>query len=541
MQTAAESVERILDTVPDRYRGPGGCVAILKDGALVGQRAWGFANLDARIAMTPRTVLPICSITKQLLCQAILDLERHPPPGPPASPAAVRAQLAAHAAAPADGGIALDHLTDMHSGLRDYWALCTLWGSRPDTPFSVAAHAPLALARAGAALHFPPGAAMSYCNTNFHVLGAAASAVAGRPLGAVLEERVFARAGMASARLRADTAASLEPGGGEGCVGYEGDEARGFVEASNAIEWEGDAGVVAALEDMVAYERWFDGVWSDEPGGAWYRDAAAPRAYADGGRARYRLGLSHTEVRGVPTVGHGGALRGFRLHRRYVPSERLSVVVLFNHEASAEGCAAYLIAEVLGLPAAPPADDTIEPTQEWFGVFLDEASQLAVTVKPAGKAKVSISYTGDSEAVPLVDATNARSRRMVAQVERDVLRVHCLDDNLKIQARRVLKQDARLKSFSLPAKFRCEALDSTFHCSGHGSLLYGAFDGFLGEGPPHLMRHLGGDVWLLADPRGMDAPAPGDWTVVFRRDQQDTVVGATIGCWLARKLEYVKA
>jgi D-aminopeptidase len=38
----------------------------------------------------------------------------------------------------------------------------------------------------------------------------------------------------------------------------------------------------------------------------------------------------------------------------------------------------------------------------------------------------------------------------------------------------------------------------------------------------------------------MDAPAPGDWTLAFKRDEAGNVTGMTVGCWLARKIEYKK-
>ena len=48
------------------------------------------------------------------------------------------------------------------------------------------------------------------------------------------------------------------------------------------------------------------------------------------------------------------------------------------------------------------------------------------------------------------------------------------------------------------------------------------------------------DIWLLPCQRGMDAPAPGDWTVVVERDVAGTITGLTIGCWLSRGLSYTK-
>jgi D-aminopeptidase len=46
------------------------------------------------------------------------------------------------------------------------------------------------------------------------------------------------------------------------------------------------------------------------------------------------------------------------------------------------------------------------------------------------------------------------------------------------------------------------------------------------------------DVWLLPCPRALDHTPPGDWTLAFRRDPRGRVVGVTVGCWLARGLNY---
>ena len=55
------------------------------------------------------------------------------------------------------------------------------------------------------------------------------------------------------------------------------------------------------------------------------------------------------------------------------------------------------------------------------------------------------------------------------------------------------------------------------------------------------VRPAGRDVWLLRPRRSMDAPAPGDWTLQIRRDARGAVRGLTLGCWLARGLEFTRS
>lgn len=80
--------------------------------------------------------------------------------------------------------------------------------------------------------------------------------------------------------------------------------------------------------------------------------------------------------------------------------------------------------------------------------------------------------------------------------------------------------------------YYCTEIDSEFHCDGSGGMLYGSFDGFLGQGLIHLIRSLGDDVWALAFPRVMYSQAPGDWIVVVHRGGSGNVSGVTVGCWL---------
>jgi D-aminopeptidase len=55
------------------------------------------------------------------------------------------------------------------------------------------------------------------------------------------------------------------------------------------------------------------------------------------------------------------------------------------------------------------------------------------------------------------------------------------------------------------------------------------------------MAPAGRDVWIVATRRSMDAPAPGDWTLLVRRDAEGRVAGLTLGCWLARAIGYFRA
>lgn len=335
MTTFSDSISAILEEVPALYRGPGGAIAVLKDGELVGQQVWGFADLEQRIQMTADTILPICSISKQMVCGLLKDLERNPAAAMKArgiEPAQQLSDELSQMLNPKllqDTGLTIHHLANMQSGLRDYWALTVLWGAKPEGHFSVADHGPLVMERIKS-FHFQPGTEFSYSNTNFFVLARVIERVAQQPLAELFAERIFKPIGMKTARLCAHTAEHPPP-----CVGYEGDETQGFYPAVNCIEWAGDAGIVASLADMTAYERFLDSSRNDPQ--SWYQSTSEQQHFKDGAPADYGYGLQRELVGGVVTVRHGGGLRGYRISRLYAPEPRISIVVMLNQEAGVAG------------------------------------------------------------------------------------------------------------------------------------------------------------------------------------------------------------
>lgn len=536
MSAQTQTIDQVLDTIPLRYRGPGGAAVIVKNGEVIGQRVWGYADQSRRIPVEPSTQFPICSITKQFVCGLMMDLHRDPTHAM-AAKGDVQSQFVEklHELLPMarEKGLTLQNLCDMQSGIRDYWAMTTLWGAKPDDKFLIDRDCPPMLGRTKS-LHFEPGTEYSYSNVNFYLLGRIIERVTGEPLGKLLEERILKPAGMTTALLCPNTAHHPPP-----CVGYEGDENHGFSDAVNRMEWSGDAGLVASLNDMIAYEKYLDRLYADPQ--SWYHTATRPQTFTDGATARYHYGLGHVDVNGIDSIGHGGALRGYRLHRRHVPEEHLSVVVLFNHEADASAAVNDIIQGVLNRPT--PETAPVEPPADWYGVFLDQATQLAVTVaKSSRPGEVLITYGVHLESAPLklTDAKNGKARSMTGSIDGDILRIHRISENRKLEARRLTPRETSLKESALPGEYYCAEVDSTFHCTGGAGLLYGYFDGYLGQGIVTPMRYLGDDVWALSCPRGLDAPAPGDWTVVIHRDESGSIVGFKIGCWLARGLDFVK-
>ncbi len=271
-------LDRAIESLPGAYAGPGGAVAVLRNGEVLVRHAWGWANAERRIPFTPRTLFRMCSITKQFTCAVVLDAFADPS----ALDDDVRARLPL-LQAPAPGAL---HLCHNHSGLRDYWALAMLHGSPAEAAFGDREAARVMLGQR--TLHFTPGTRYSYANQNFRLLSDILQVRTGRSFAELLQARVFDRVGMATALLAADTRAMPD-----GTEGYEGTPATGFRAAENRIIWTGDAGLGASLNDMIAWEQHVDST-RDDPA-ALYSRLSAPVAFADGHSCRLWL---WTESRG---------------------------------------------------------------------------------------------------------------------------------------------------------------------------------------------------------------------------------------------------
>lgn len=512
MPNLSRRLDAAIAALPRDYPGPGGAVAVLRQGQVLVRHAWGFANAERRIAFTPASLFRMCSITKQFTCGVLLEEF----PDPSVLDADVRRHL------PQLEGVApgLLHLAHNQSGLRDYWAVAMLHGSPVEAPFAEREAA--RVIGATRTLHFAPGSRYSYVNQNFRIISDILQERTGRRFAELLRARIFEPAGMLSAQLAADARAMPD-----GTEGYEGTVAGGFRAAENRIFWTGDAGIGASLDDMIAWERHIDATRDDPQ--ALYSRLSAPVAFADGTAAPYGFGLARGTEFGAALTGHGGALRGWRSHRLHVRQKRLSVVVLFNHLADAHAAALDILAAALDAPRADGAADLPRPA--WLGAYADPETGLVARVATAGRGRVRLRFGHIPELLTLVaDGTAGNGRTRLAP-EGAGLRMDRPQENFSTI---LAPLGGAASPGGLAGRYRSDELDAELEIVDAGGALHGGFSGFLGQGRMELLEPAGPDHWLLPCPRALDHTPPGDWTLVFAPDR----ASVEVGCWLARRLPY---
>ncbi len=503
-----------LELLAANYRGPGGAVAVVQDGAVLERHCWGWADTAARLPFTAATPFPICSITKQFTCGVVASLF----PDPATLDALVAAAMPLLAGPPTT--LQLCH---NQSGLRDYWATAMLCGAPVEGVFT-ATDADELVARTRS-LHFAPGTRYSYANQNFRLLADAASARTGRSFAELLRDQIFDRVGMAGAALTPEPASI--PGG---AVGYEGSVESGFRAAVNRIHWTGDAGITATLDDMIAWERFID-AGRDDPESL-YNRLSGPVQFSDGRPAAYGFGLARLTLAGHAATGHGGALRGWRSTRLHVPARRLSVVVLFNHSADARQAAVDLVHAALG--HAPPGPQAAVATSDWTGIFQEPETGLLARLTATKPNQVQLRYGQSPERLEPTGPDQLAGDATRMRRNGDALWMDRTTDGQSSQLTPVVGAP----NCDVAGTFACDELGAELTITTASGVPYAAFSGFLGEGEMQPLIPVHADFWLLPMPRALDQAPPGDWTLQFHRDAAGQPAGVTVGCWLARRVPF---
>ena len=515
------ALDRAIDDLPQRFAGPGGAVAVVKDGVPIVRHAWGFANLETRQPFSNGTVMPICSISKQFTCATMLSVTPDPADLDKLT-SGLLPRLEGQKPSARD-------LANNQSGIRDYWALTVLSGASPEGGFG--AEDAITLLGLTRSLHFKPGTAYSYSNGNFRLLALALQQLTGVAFGDLVMKHVVEPAGLETATFDEDTSAL--PGV---ATGYEGNAATGWRPGLNRIHWSGDAGLTMSIDDLVAWERFIDRTRDDADG--IYNRISAPVTFLGGSPASYGLGLARRLRWGRAMTGHGGAIRGWRLQRFWVPGERLSVDVAFNHESDSYGAAMHVLAAALGESAAPTLSNPAE-AMRFVGTWIDAKLGLLLDVTANQDGTLSAMYDGGAEVLSIGDDAIARGLNMTLSPVEGGLRIQRPADAIDSLATRI--NEAGDTSMELAGRYHSEELGSDLEIVNAGGSWFAGFRGFLGTGPLMPLAPVGKDLWRLTCMRSLDAPAPGDWTVQVKRSDDGRIAGVGVGCWLARNVTFLRA
>ena len=162
LEPQATSVTSTVDalfaewTKPD---SPGCGVGVASNGAVIYERGYGLANVEARIPITPASVFHVASISKQFTAMSILLLAQR-------GQLSLDDEVRTHVPGWAEGSrLTIRHLLTHTGGLRDAFMLRG-WAPTRDEGASLNESIGSLLARQRA-LNFPPGAEFQYSNSGY--------------------------------------------------------------------------------------------------------------------------------------------------------------------------------------------------------------------------------------------------------------------------------------------------------------------------------------------------------------------------------------
>jgi CubicO group peptidase (beta-lactamase class C family) len=327
------SIDAAVAEVLTKSGAPSASVAVVKDGAIAYERAYGAATLEPRRAATPGMRYSIGSVSKQFTAAAILILAE-------------------------EGKLSLDdrlvrwlpdltrtnevtirQILSMTSGYQDFWAEDYVM------PMMLEAVTPQGILDGWARkpLDFEPGTKWQYSNTNYVIAGLIVEKVSGMPLFDFLQKRVFGP-------LHMGTVANTD----QGPLG-PGDPTRYMrygLGPPRPAPKEGKGWMYAAGElAMTAHDlaTWDISVIDQSLlNPASYGKMETEVQLTSGVGTRYGLGVSVAMTDGRRRISHGGEVSGFTAQNNVYPDDRTAVTVLVNLDATN---ASDQIATKIGKPA----------------------------------------------------------------------------------------------------------------------------------------------------------------------------------------------
>ena len=335
---------------------PGCAVGVSLNGKRVLEKAYGMADLEHAVPITPDTIFEAGSVSKQFTAAAILLLARD---GKLSLDDAVRKYIPE---LPDYGApLTIRHMLNHTSGLRDWGSVADIAGWPRGTRVHTHAHV-LDIVSRQRSLNFPSGTRYSYSNTGYNLAAIIVARVSGQPFAEFTRKRIFVPLGMARTSWRDDYTRIVK----DRAIAYS-DGAGGFTTEMPFENVHGNGGLLTTVADLLLWTRNFSQPIVGDA--AFVKEEQEPGRFNDGRQHDYALGLRIGTYQGIREVSHSGATAGYRAWLSEYPDRQLAVAVLCNVSSGNATQYAHAVADAyLGIakPAvtAPPANGGSSPAPQ---------------------------------------------------------------------------------------------------------------------------------------------------------------------------------
>ncbi len=356
------AIEEKVDAIFARWDStttPGCAVAASVNGQVVLRKAYGMADLEHGIVITPETIFEAGSVSKQFTAAAVLLLARD-------GKLSLDDPVRKYVPEVPDYGqpVTIRHMLTHTSGLRDWGNIAGLAGWPRTTRAYTHAHV-LDIVSRQSALNFAPETEWSYSNTGYNLAAILVSRVAGEPFAEFTRKRIFEPLGMTRTSWR-DDYTRIVPGRAM-AYSLRGGNFQTLMPFENV---HGNGGLLTTVGDLLKWNANLDAPKVGDA--AFVADMERSARLANGRDTQYGLGLFLGTYKGVREVYHSGSTAGYRAFLTRFPDQRVSVATLCNVTAAPAQTYAHQVADLYlagALKAEAPPRPAVTLSAQELGAF----------------------------------------------------------------------------------------------------------------------------------------------------------------------------
>lgn len=291
-----------------------GSALIARNGQILLDKGYGYADLEWQIPDTPETKFRLGSMTKQFTAAGILLLEER---GKLSTDDIVKKYMPDAPAA--WDKITIYNLLTHTSGIPNFTSFPDYRSSEgtPTTPAQLVARF------RDKPLDFQPGEKWSYSNSGYVLLGYLIEKISGQTYQNFIQENFFKPLGMNDSGYDSNSAIILNRASGY-APGPGGPVNAGYIDMS--IPFSAGA-LYSTTHDLL---RWDEALY-----GGKVLSPAALKKMTTPFKQNYACGLMVQTVQGHTVYEHGGGIEGFNTDMAYYPDERLALIALSNLNGNA--------------------------------------------------------------------------------------------------------------------------------------------------------------------------------------------------------------
>ena len=361
-QPTTQDVERELDAAFSWASSDApGCAVAVKRGDLVVERAYGAADLERNVTLSPDSVFDVGSVVKQFVAAAVLLLVD-------AGELSLSSDIREFIPELPDPGheVTVDHLLTHTGGVRDWTAIGML---------ALAEEGALTMALRQRGLNFAPGDEWSYSNSGYVLLKELAARVSGMTFSELAQKRLLTPLAMGATRYVDDLHADIE----KRALAYEKQRGSWRLDMLQGNERGGGGALLSTASDLIV---WNEALSTGKLGKFVTEKLQEPARLNNGRTLGYARGLFLDTNRGGQVIWHSGSAAGYKTLLSRYPELQLSIALLCNSGDGTDRSAVirrlvdlFLPAEVQEVTADRAAEGISVDTSGRAGLFFSADGQ----------------------------------------------------------------------------------------------------------------------------------------------------------------------